>query len=749
MPLKTYPILFGFLFLAVTATAQVTDTLMVDWEALPGVPDRTFGFAKSGDRVFCVNGYSLSNSSLYFSDDGGEHWMKHPAFDPGVDHVVASDSLVLVFTHKITLLNQGYIVITDYAIHRSTDGGATFSEAFTETYTITQPGGGSFGEFKGQFLSDTVCIAGIRTNGSLNSNGWINFHSTDGGFTWVQSSNFSMQFSFFADGKWRGANYGMVCVSDTPDFANSICCPTGGNGVGGGMLVGAHWNNGAWYLCTNKSELYTSTDDGLTWQVDNLLNTFGRLSGFHFHDGHFFLTSSQGLLRSAGATPDNWEVVFQNPFAHLPACTNFEHFGDEFWLDAFATGVVHSTDGGQTWAVKNEGLSRRFTDKLYSAGGNIWGSRRINFYDGYESLLAVYTLKPDTTWAPLTAPDIQGKSLTEFIFEQGGNIWMQRPYPELSLLLSKDSGQNWQEVSLPASFTWYLRGATVDADSRLWFWMDEMAAFTTDEGQSWTEVPLPANNFYGIRSLTAKAEAIVAGGREGLYRSTDYGQNWQKTPLPLTTNAYRIFQLPGNNLVYFNGDNGESWHSANGGLDWAQTGIGFGNSSASGSPVFWLKHGEDVLALATGGKLFITHNFGASWTLVDSVPGYGQPVVLDGYLWFSSWAYGGTWRTSADSLLSTVNAMSDNFSEKTLNLRVFPNPTSGEFFVEMDLPEPMKMSIELVDMLGRRVAVVSNNQLFQKGKQRLKMDASAWPSGIYLLHLQADGHSFSKKIIKQ
>lgn len=41
MPLKTYPILLGFLFLAAAATAQVTGTLTVDWEALPGIPDRT------------------------------------------------------------------------------------------------------------------------------------------------------------------------------------------------------------------------------------------------------------------------------------------------------------------------------------------------------------------------------------------------------------------------------------------------------------------------------------------------------------------------------------------------------------------------------------------------------------------------------------------------------------------------------------------------------------------------------------
>ncbi len=87
--------------------------------------------------------------------------------------------------------------------------------------------------------------------------------------------------------------------------------------------------------------------------------------------------------------------------------------------------------------------------------------------------------------------------------------------------------------------------------------------------------------------------------------------------------------------------------------------------------------------------------------------------------------------------------------EKRLNLQVFPNPASGDFFVEMDLPEAMEMRIETLDMLGRRAAVISENEFFQKGNHQLKINSSTWPAGIYLLHFQTNGHSFSKKIIKQ
>ncbi|MCB0522609.1 MAG: T9SS type A sorting domain-containing protein [Lewinellaceae bacterium] len=92
---------------------------------------------------------------------------------------------------------------------------------------------------------------------------------------------------------------------------------------------------------------------------------------------------------------------------------------------------------------------------------------------------------------------------------------------------------------------------------------------------------------------------------------------------------------------------------------------------------------------------------------------------------------------------------SQDLFEKTLNLSVFPNPTSSDFTIEMDLPEAMEMSMEVVDILGRRVAILAENIVFQKGKQRITIDTGDWPSGIYSLRFQTGGRSFSKKIIKQ
>ncbi len=83
-----------------------------------------------------------------------------------------------------------------------------------------------------------------------------------------------------------------------------------------------------------------------------------------------------------------------------------------------------------------------------------------------------------------------------------------------------------------------------------------------------------------------------------------------------------------------------------------------------------------------------------------------------------------------------------------LGLFVSPNPTGGDFTIEMDLPQATELRIEAIDPLGRVAAILTKNTFFQKGKHTFSVDAGQWPNGIYLLHFQADGESYFKKILK-
>lgn len=125
---------------------------------------------------------------------------------------------------------------------------------------------------------------------------------------------------------------------------------------------------------------------------------------------------------------------------------------------------------------------------------------------------------------------------------------------------------------------------------------------------------------------------------------------------------------------------------------------------------------------------------------------YGVVLTQDTQFVFFDTTEFGCLLTISENVEVGPNAVGE--LEQTLGLNIFPNPAGGEFFIEMDLPRAMEMRIEAVDLLGRRVAIISENEFFQKGKQQLRVDARAWTSGIYLLHFQTGRHSFSKKIIK-
>ncbi|MCC6724195.1 MAG: T9SS type A sorting domain-containing protein [Saprospiraceae bacterium] len=104
-----------------------------------------------------------------------------------------------------------------------------------------------------------------------------------------------------------------------------------------------------------------------------------------------------------------------------------------------------------------------------------------------------------------------------------------------------------------------------------------------------------------------------------------------------------------------------------------------------------------------------------------------------------------------DSTISTqvtvLSAATDVMGDR-LHLRVYPNPTDGEFYIGMDLPSAMNLRLEALDLLGRQVAAISPMATYPTGKHKFTVDARQWASGIYLLRFQMDGKSFYKRIIK-
>lgn len=83
-----------------------------------------------------------------------------------------------------------------------------------------------------------------------------------------------------------------------------------------------------------------------------------------------------------------------------------------------------------------------------------------------------------------------------------------------------------------------------------------------------------------------------------------------------------------------------------------------------------------------------------------------------------------------------------------LSLAVIPNPFRSEMKVTINLENPVKASLRLFDMQGRKIQQVFINQLLVQNKCDYYLTASDLAPGMYFLHLQTENKLLVKKIVK-
>lgn len=118
------------------------------------------------------------------------------------------------------------------------------------------------------------------------------------------------------------------------------------------------------------------------------------------------------------------------------------------------------------------------------------------------------------------------------------------------------------------------------------------------------------------------------------------------------------------------------------------------------------------------------------------IPGLTQTQLVDWY------------KIIVDSTGTGVclSGIPDNFDFKSFEIfEIQPNPTNSSFLINWYSPRACSGNLSITDMVGRRVyseAVVQRN-----GVNNKKVDASGWSNGVYLLNLECNGKTQTRKII--
>ena len=83
----------------------------------------------------------------------------------------------------------------------------------------------------------------------------------------------------------------------------------------------------------------------------------------------------------------------------------------------------------------------------------------------------------------------------------------------------------------------------------------------------------------------------------------------------------------------------------------------------------------------------------------------------------------------------------------SLELRIQPNPAHARTRVHFALPKASLVSIEVLDLQGRRMASVLDHSLRFAGEQHVDLRTEGWRAGLYLCRIEAGDAVAIRKVL--
>jgi photosystem II stability/assembly factor-like uncharacterized protein len=261
-----------------------------------------------------------------------------------------------------------------------------------------------------------------------------------------------------------------------------------------------------------------------------------------------------------------------------------------------------------------------------------------------------------------------------------------------------DGGQTW----LPQS-TIYVQGAELfsvhfrDAQSGNACGAQGAFFITNSGGNNWAlniDIPSLGEDLYDLYNWGMFTGCVVGTSGTALY-TTNRWSGYTETNTNTTETLYAVSGAPTTNKLWAAGANGTIIHTPNYMLGWT--------TQASGTA-------EDLLDI----QMLDENNgwaVGKNGTILQYVTGTGfQDNVFTGF-------------------------------------RIYPNPTSGQLTLVLNLPERQPVKMEICDLHGR-VVTAALNETLSSGTHLVDIDASQLPEGIYFARLQAGKTTLTRKITK-
>ncbi len=547
------------------------------------------------------------------------------------------------------------------------------------------------------------------------------------------------------------------------------------------ILTGSEAGAPAFYAALRNGaqwELWRSGNGGVSWAYRYAIHDFWETLCASIVDPNIVLFAGVECWRShtGGAAfykVNNWWDYYGDPenklHADFPGMECIWIEGQEvFFMDSDG-GTYKSYDGVatvQNISLYGLGISQYYgiltsqTDPYLIAAGSQ--------DQGYQQSL------PDRGRAPYLYFDqlISGDygHLTSTVRDHN---MLYSVYPGFTLLqINEEAPQDLRQLDFPpgASYPWmpFILADPADPDV-FYFCADHLWRHErTGTGYSYTGTELPydfaagGNQYLTALAISpADANRWFAVAKTGTFwYSTNAGQSWTQSPSDGPTSHYfygtALVASPTDPLVAYAGGSGYSgpavYRTLDGGMTWEPMGDGLPSTLVFGL-AFDNDADQTLFAAAEAGS----YRYVPEHDLWVYIGGTEAPLTtywcLEGVPEIGVVRFGtygrGIWDYTVGPVTIGVEEPVAGVTPRKPELRAFPNPARERATFAFDLGVPARVTLEVFDVNGRRLAVPADG-MRPAGHHEIAFDLTAdngWPleSGVYLARLQTpDGVSVGK-----
>ncbi len=668
------------------------------------------------------------------SVDGGISWTKSLDWSYNQNHGV--------WAVKVSPQDPNIVfAATTDGIYKSTDGGGSWTQILNVvmgTSLLIHPD------------DDDIVLS---AHGNFGSQGFGIYKTIDGGVNWTKiESNLPTQFN------------GKILLDAAPSNPDIVFASIG-NGFS--SADGASW------LCK-------STDFGYNWTIQSTTD-YSRYQGWFAHDvavnpqNENDLTIVGVQVWKSNSGGNNLQLVSNGGSGGLGYDTpplegpdggpQFVHFD--------CHDVIYHPTTPNVFYIANDGGIHRSLDNgetFHSCNG---GYQSVQFYNGFsnsyqDSIFCIGGLQDNGTiywegnviWTRVFGGD---GSWTAINTADDDIVYVSYQY--LSIQKSTNQAQSFSGAAPPNGTTAFIAPFVNAKDGSETLYAGRTRVYKTENGaDSWQAtnngIPLDGNPVLSMAISPQNADVVYAatapttlfGGSQGnVFVTTDGGNIWTNITGDLPDRFAMDMTVDPTNeaiaYITFSGyGTGHVFKTENYGADWEDVSIGLPDVSANAvivDPLFpnnvYVGNDLGVFASIDGGLNWEPYMEG----LYDATMVFDLKISpVNRKLRAATHGNGAFQR---DLLEEEIVGIKDLLAEN-LKLKIFPNPVSEQAKVQYHLKDPASMKAELVDLNGKIIKSIFNENQ-NPGNHQFTFQVSDLSSGNYFLRIESDKKSLVRKVV--